>query len=141
MLKRTLLTFLLLAIAPVFGQIPNTQYTDGIFNGRWWQEHSDLMQRYVYLAGLLHGLKATQPESKSYEQVSPKGLTYGEMAKAIDAVYQEPLNGRLPIVAALQIVKAKAEGRDAETVEDVTRIWRKAYADDVKPATLEVTKQ
>ena len=140
MIKYGLLIFLLLAVAPVFGQIPSTQLTDGAFNGRWWQEHSDLMQRYSYLAGLLDGLSAAQPESKLYDLVAPKGLTYGEIAKAIDAVYQEPLNCRIPIMAVLQIVKAKAEGGAPEAIDGLTRIWRKGYA-EVKAVSPEVMKQ
>ncbi|HXJ76581.1 MAG TPA: hypothetical protein VNM37_27235 [Candidatus Dormibacteraeota bacterium] len=140
MIKYGLLMVLLLAVAPAFGQTPDVQWTDGAFNGRWWQEHSDPMQRYAYLAGMLQGLGAAQPESKLYDLVVPGGLTYGELIKAVDAVYQEPLNGRLPILGALQIVKAKAAGGDPEAIEGLTRIWRKGFS-DVKPATPEVTKQ
>jgi hypothetical protein len=129
-----------LAVAPVFGQTPDVEKTEGVFNGRWWQSHSDLTVRYSYLAGLIHAFSTAAPESKLYSQLIPSGLNYEEAAKAVDAVYQDPLNGRLPVMAALQIVKNKAEGMEPADLEKIVRIWLKALA-EVKPATLEATKQ
>lgn len=138
---RAFAVLLLLAVAPVFGQIPDMEKTDGHFNGRWWREHSEL-ERYSYLAGLIQGLHAAKPASKAYDLVMPTGvpLTFGEVIKSIDGIYREPLNGRLPIMAVMQIVKVKAEGGTPEAVEALTLIWRKDSA-EVKPATPEVTKQ
>ena len=127
---KTFAVLLMLAVAPVFGQVPvetksmalalaATQETNGICNGRWWLGHSDFSVRMAYVRGLGNGLSAV--DGKSFALFIPD-MTYAEIEKAVDAFYQDPFNGPFPVLAALQIIKFKAEGATAAQIEDLLRI-------------------
>lgn len=140
MIKRTLLTFLLLAVAPVFGQASDMEATDGLYNGRWWLARTDFSVRFAYIQGVVQGIVMARPESKMYELLIPSKMSFAEIIRAIDGFYQEPLNGRISIMGALQVTKYKFEGESASVIEMAITRWRKSSA-GVEPATPEVTKQ
>jgi hypothetical protein len=140
MFKNVLFTFLLLVVAPVFGQASDVWETHGLYNGRWWLENTDYLARSAYIRGVVQAVILARPESKLYETVIPGKMTFAEMIRAIDGFYQEPVNGRISIMGALQVIKYKFEGEPAAVIEMALAQWRKTSA-DVEPPTPEVTKQ
>jgi hypothetical protein len=58
--------------------------------------------------------------------LTPVGLTVTETVRALDRFYEEPLNGRIPIFSAMQMVSAEARGTDKATIEQRIRALRKA---------------
>jgi hypothetical protein len=102
------------------------QKTKGLCNGRWWRDYSTLPDmRLGLLVGMVDGLAAASDESKLYSLVVPGGLTYEESIKALDTFYEDPLNGPIPVVGALQIVKLKAEGKDVPFIDAAISSWRR----------------
>jgi hypothetical protein len=57
----------------------------------------------------------------------PKGLTFGEIADAIDHFYSEPENVLVPVSDAISVVSFKASGTSGSDLEDlVTKLRRLA---------------
>ena len=111
---------------PVFDPAPLPKVEDttrGICNGRWWLNAS-VERRFGYLRGLVDGMNVSDVERKVIPLTFPEALTWGEVMKAITIFFGDPLNGPIPIPAALQVVKLKAEGADTSRVEAQTNVWR-----------------
>jgi hypothetical protein len=109
--------------------------TGGAINGRGWQSlTAEMRLGYVkgyddgVAAGIVH--VAVASADKTAELV-PSGMTVGEVVSAVDRFYQEPLNRRIMVVAAIRVVALEAKGTDQARVDGEIRRLRRASAEPV----------
>jgi hypothetical protein len=110
-------------------------------NGHFWQtlpHDSKVGYLYGYLEGYSNGFaesavatgvpleKALDAFKKSSDEITTTAkLTYSDLAKGIDKVYEDPANVVLPIVNALRVFMLRAKGATPEAVERELAMYRR----------------
>jgi hypothetical protein len=118
-----LVLLLLLAAIPLLAADPEFE-TGGYLNGRGWQTF-DLSSRSLYLRGVVDGASWVTRfcSSKDFpsviaDSITMIGITWGEMAKAVDGFYSDSLNMRVPVIDVLEWVKMKHDGATPQALEE-----------------------
>lgn len=95
------------------------------FQGTQWREF-DRMQKIIYLKGIYSVIlfEDVKNEEAFITKTSIKTIEDG-----IDDFYKEPANRNIIILYALKVVSMKIKGADAATIEKVTILYRKVFAD------------
>jgi len=137
-----------------FAQSTDLMLTGGTENGRFWRAQS-LEGKVSWLFGYHSGLLEAALVSATYNnpdaasptlaadgtklqaQITrisiPSGLTYTEIAKALDRVYDTPENLPIDVPDALRIVLMKATGVSPSKIEEQTSQYRKSAAQERQP--------
>ncbi len=100
--------------------------TLGAFNGRFWQKCNAAVKT-GFIVGFNSAMQASTTISKQEVQKYTAGVSFGEMVKGVDQIYQTPENASLPIWVAIRIVVLKANGVPEDKIGEtlVTEgIWR-----------------
>ena len=101
---------------------PATARTAGFTNGRMWKS-ADEGRRIWYLVGALDSLNMScKTETKNTFSAA---LTISETVKSLDKFYEEPANIASPVPFAMTIVKMKADGYPAKSIEETTETGRR----------------
>ena len=101
---------------------PATARTAGFMNGRMWKTGDDGRKMW-YLVGALDSLNMScKAETKNS---FPAALTIREVANSLDKFYEEPANVAIPVPFAMTIVKMKADGSSAKSIEETTEVGRR----------------
>jgi hypothetical protein len=109
-MKRLLLMLMVMCgLAAGAGDDPKV--TDGFMNGRGWLAMTDEIKT-GFIVGFYEGIR--WGNNSMARMLSPTGLNYGEVSKAVDMFYKEPTNALIVIPGALTYVTAKASGRISE---------------------------
>jgi hypothetical protein len=123
MLKIALLP--ILVISACFADDDLT-HTDGAVNGRGWQSASNSFKT-GYVVGFQDTLNGLG--SKESSTLLPKNMTVGDAIRAIDIFYEERENRAIPIIGAISVVTAKANGMSPTELEQFKANLRRSFAD------------
>ena len=124
MFKRFVL--LIVFIVSAFTQSPNSDenLTGSLPNGRFWVKYP--AERLIYLVGLRDGLNLVVanpqyfPNGKAgVEAYRPQKLTNEDMIAAIDNVYKDRENIRIPVAFVYNFVNEKLKGSLTKTDVDL----------------------
>jgi hypothetical protein len=108
------------------------------FNGRLWNK-MDLKQKSFYILGMLEGIDAFYISSdpvaekyiKQFDKIKDSFHTIGfnnvEIAKMIDAFYEDNSNIKVPIFEILKCVVLKTKGSSQDDLDKVLSSLRKKY--------------
>jgi hypothetical protein len=126
--------------------------TLGHVNARYWQSLS-ITSKADFLIGFVDGYSEALPSgipwdlrkivgedkvaaatkaiesSRSLAWYFPDKMSYGELMKGIDQLYENPENIRLPIRDALEVFTRKANGATQAQIDDVLAARRKSVHD------------
>jgi hypothetical protein len=96
-------------------------------NGRFWQKCS-LETKVGFVVGFDSAMHASVTMSKQELEKYGSKLSYGEMVKGIDQIYEKPGNDALlPIWVAIRIVTLKAKGVPEDKIAEALvadGVWR-----------------
>jgi hypothetical protein len=70
----------------------------------------------------------TSAFNTTIENLDPAGMSNGECVRAIDRFYEEPLNARIAVSSAIQIVTQRAKGGDEAAIEEHIRLLQQMIA-------------
>ena len=109
---KTVAVFLLLAVAPVFGQGTNSESPDqtgGIYNGRYWVRCPQAVK-----AGFVVGFNSAMQmgiavSAQDRDKFAFKG-TVGDLVMALDNYYRREDDLQMPIWVAIRILKLERDG-------------------------------
>jgi len=125
--------FVLFTASLASAQIPDSQRSSNIVNGRWW-----IVQDSQTQVGYLMGF-----EDGNNDALFANSATYGEVARGVTLFYREPANGRIPLPAAVFIFFRKFHGATPAEIESMT-VWArtgKYVADEKCPPSAKPGKQ
>lgn len=139
-MKTLLVGLVLISAALGADTYPDRFYTAGTLNGHWWTS-SGVAEglRIGYLMGYAdHVASFGLAKPPGFEHLPgtemdwfPPTLTFGEISKAIDRVYDQPENLNLSLRYALRIIAMRVAGKSEKYIDDTTRVFRegsKLYA-------------
>jgi hypothetical protein len=122
--------FLLMSGTLLIAQQPDIEITDGWRNGRFWA-HLDTSWKLGFIIGYQEGVSAgaavmmknndTANVIDTIHTLTPHKLTYGEIIKAVDRFYADPLNAIINIPTALEIIADEAAGAAPERIAERIR--------------------
>lgn len=95
-------------------------------NGRLWKSWSDT-GKLAYLLGMreaLNPLLEDIPKHEAPTYFSPK-MTLSQTQTGVDRFYEDPLNVRIPIFAAMRLVTMKANGAPTQQIDSELETNRK----------------
>jgi len=101
-------------------------HTAGLVNGRAWSRMDDASKSF-YVAGSLDGITMACG-SDQWKKLFASDLNVGDVVKSLNKFYEEPTNIAIPITGAMSIVKSKAEGASADSIEKATALFRQIAA-------------
>jgi len=107
---------------------PSEAKSAGLYNGRWWkflEGPYKILWLDTYANGVIYATGVTGDADK-VKLLLPFGLTFAEASKALDAFYDVPENGAIPIASALQIVTMKSFGIDQAVIDQQINGFRRA---------------
>jgi len=110
--------------------------TNGLQNGRLWAYYT-YAEKLAYIIGVSeHRYIVTESLVESEkrlerEMVIPQGVTFTEVAKAVDHFYADPINARVPVVMGVSYVGMAMRGASSELLSSyLSRIRRWASTPD-----------
>lgn len=125
-------SLLLLAAIPVLATDSNFE-TGSLVNGRGWASmNRDMKVSYLHAVyDCAQVAPMFTPGSKQgsgiMSTIDMEGTTFDETSKAIDSFYGESMNGRVPIIFALQWVRMKHDGASTTALEQKAATFRSFF--------------
>ncbi|MDP8991216.1 MAG: hypothetical protein M3N41_14190 [Acidobacteriota bacterium] len=122
---------LFLVALPSHTQIVNApMQTEGLNNGRLWATLPDA-SKTMYVAGAVDAT-IMACEKDEWKKLFAANLSVGEVLKSLNRFYDEPTNAPVPVTYAMTVVKMKAEGASADSIERTTANLRRLAAGATK---------
>jgi|SRR5579862_5251352 len=104
--------------------------TEGLTNGRSWVTLSS-DSKTMYVAGAVDSTIMACGKDE-WKKLFASSLSVGEVSKSLNKFYEEPTNAAVPITYAMTVVKMKAEGASADSIENATATLRRLAAEATK---------
>jgi hypothetical protein len=156
-MKRFLAFFLLIVICSVAADA-DAERTGTRYNGRYWNSLTEEM-KIGYASGFGDGFRAIgyyleianlgepttvtgvtdQKNDVILDKVYPVSSTYAEIVSMLNRFYSDGANARIPIVAAIHIVKLEASGATVKELAEVIASYRRIsqFFSDVAKSKIE----
>lgn len=119
-IKRLIVTTTLLISPNLNAQDP--AFTCGMINGRMWNDINGDSKTF-YLHGLKEANVIFATFGKSPIRLFSEEFTTGETKKALDQFYTNPVNVRIPVTFAINVVKYLFDG-DKKGADDTLQLYQ-----------------